>query len=54
MSKRKVNSCLRCGEQIAKDNESPKYCSDCLEVIDQDRAKEKAKEQKERRKVSRD
>lgn len=51
-TKRKLSTCLRCGDRFQKQSNSAKYCTDCRALNERDKAR--ARKQKERRQVSRD
>lgn len=51
-TKKKLSTCLRCGDSFQKQSNSAKYCSDCRKLNERDKAR--ARKQKERRSVSRD
>jgi hypothetical protein len=51
-TKRKLSTCLRCGDSFQKRSNAAKYCDDCRKLNERDKAR--ARKQKERREKSRD
>jgi hypothetical protein len=51
-TKKKLSTCLRCGDSFQKQSNSAKYCLECRKLNERDKAR--ARKQKSRREVSRD